>query len=55
MIVVALVLLFVVSFILGLRSMQDFEMPQEVKKLLKFKKIQGTIMFLKEKVTHYKS
>ena len=39
---------------MALWSMRDFEMPKEVRKLMKFKKVAGTILFLSGKITHYK-
>ncbi len=35
--------------------MRDFELPEDVKKLLKIKPIKGTIVFLKDKVLHYRA
>jgi len=48
MLLVFLVIL-IISFILALRSMKDFDMPNEIKKLLQNQKIRGTIIFLKDK------
>ena len=48
-------LILILSFILALRSMRDFGVPKEVRKLFRINKIQGTIMFFKEKVKHYKT
>jgi len=52
MLLVFLVIL-IISFILALRSMKDFDMPNEIKKLLQNQKIRGTIIFLKDKIVHY--
>jgi len=43
----------IIYFILALRSMKDFDMPNEIKKLLQNQKIRGTIIFLKDKIVHY--
>ena len=49
-------ILLTISFILALRSMKDFEMPKEVKALLRFRNIRGTILFFKgKKIKHYRS
>jgi len=52
---VILILILILSFILALRSMKDFELPKEVRRLLKINRIKGTIVFLKEKIKHYKT
>ena len=44
----------VISFIMALHSMKDFKMPTEIRKILPLKKIQGRIIFFKDKVEHYK-
>jgi hypothetical protein len=43
------------SFIMAFRSMKDFEVPDEIKKILLPKTVKGTIVFFKNKVTHYSS
>lgn len=43
------------SFILALRSMKDFDVPHEVKVMLNSKQVRGTIVFFKNKVMHYSS
>jgi len=48
-------LILILSFILAVRSMADFEIPKEVRRLLKINKVKGTIMFLKGKVKHYRN
>lgn len=53
MILIVFILILLFSLALALRSMHDFELPNEVKKLLRFKKVQGTIMFFKDKIKHY--
>ncbi len=47
------VILFI-SFLLGLRSMKDFDGGQEVRRFVRKKK-KGTIVFFKDKVKHYSS
>lgn len=49
-----LILLFV-SFVVALISMQDAEGMEELRRLLKKRKIRGTILFLKDKVVHFHS
>ncbi|MCX7956220.1 MAG: hypothetical protein N2593_03925 [Patescibacteria group bacterium] len=46
-------LIFLISFFLALRSMNDFNIPYEIKKILNSKKIKGTIIFFKNKIKHY--
>ncbi|KKP72848.1 MAG: hypothetical protein UR68_C0012G0041 [Candidatus Roizmanbacteria bacterium GW2011_GWA2_35_19] len=48
-------LILAVSFILALRSMKDFGVPKEIKRLLDRKKAKGTIIFSKKKMIHYSS
>ncbi|MBI4008891.1 hypothetical protein HY357_01545 [Candidatus Roizmanbacteria bacterium] len=55
MIISVLFLILILSFILALRSMKDFEIPSEIQKLLKFKEIKGTILFFKDKTKHYRA
>lgn len=47
--------LFIVSLILAARSMKDLDVPDEIRKMLMNRKIKGTILFMKDKVTHYSS
>ena len=51
---IILTIILFISFFMALWSMRDFEMPKEVRKLMKFKKVAGTILFLSGKITHYK-
>ncbi|KKP67006.1 MAG: hypothetical protein UR63_C0025G0013, partial [Candidatus Roizmanbacteria bacterium GW2011_GWC2_35_12] len=39
----------------ALRSMKDFGVPKEIKRLLDRKKAKGTIIFSKKKMIHYSS
>lgn len=47
--------LFFISFLLAARSMKDFDVPKELKNVLSVKRVKGSIVFLKDKVTHYSS
>jgi hypothetical protein len=38
---------------MALRSMKDFDMPPEIHQMLRSKKIKGTIVFFKNRVTHH--
>ncbi len=55
MILLILIVIFVVSFFMALRSMKDFGIPREIQRLLKFKNIRGTILFFKNKTKHYRA
>ncbi len=46
--------IFLISVILAIRSMKDFQVPSEIKHLLLTGKIKGTIVFLKDKIVHYR-
>lgn len=48
------VIILILSFLLALRSMKDFQIPQEIKHFLLTKKIKGTIIFFKNKIVHYR-
>lgn len=48
-------IIFVISFILAIRSMSDFDIPKEIKYLLDSKRIKGTIVFFRDKIKHYSS
>lgn len=47
--------LLILSFIIALRSMKDLEIPEEIRRMIASRKIKGTILFLKNKITHYSS
>lgn len=49
-----IIIILFLSFIWALRSMNDFEAPKELKKLINFKRIKGSIVFFKNKVRHYR-
>lgn len=48
-------MIFAVSFIMALRSMRDYHLPDELKAFLNSKKIKGSIVFFKNKTVHYRS
>ena len=50
-IVIAVIL--VISFLLALRSMKDLKFSDEIEKILHKKKIQGAIVFFKDKIQHF--
>lgn len=52
---IAFTILIVLSFLLALKSMSDFHIPKELRKLLKTKNIKGTFIFLKDTVEHHSS
>lgn len=52
---IIITILFLVSFLLALYSMKDFQVPSEIQKLISRRKVKGTIIFLKNKVKHYSS
>jgi len=49
------IFILIISFILALRSMADFNLPKEIGNLINQKKIKGTIIFLKNKIVYYSS
>jgi len=49
----SILIILVFSFILALFSMKDFNAPSDLIKLIQWKKIKGTIIFFRNKVTHY--
>ncbi len=56
MIYLIFIILLIASFILALRSMKDFHLPDEINQLLQANKIRGSIVFFKDKkVEHYSS
>lgn len=48
-------LLFILSFLMALRSMKDLDIPLEIERLVRSRKIKGSIVFLKNKIKHYSS
>ncbi|MCR4277162.1 MAG: hypothetical protein NUV87_03470 [Candidatus Roizmanbacteria bacterium] len=49
------ILILIVSFILALSSMKDFNVPSEINHLIQGKKVRGKIVFFKNKVVHYRA
>lgn len=48
--------IFAISLVWAFLSMGDMEIPEEIAKLLRVRKIKGTIVFFKDnKVKHYSS
>ena len=55
MVYITLIVFLFFSFVLALRSMRDFDVPEQLKHLLKTKNIRGTIVFFKDKIEHHSS
>lgn len=53
--VLILVILIILSFMLALYSMKDFQLPKEISRLIDSRRIRGTILFFKDRVEHYSS
>jgi len=51
---IALSLILVISIILAVRSMSDFDYPDKIRQFIARSKIKGSIVFFKDKVRHYK-
>ncbi|MGB9883628.1 MAG: hypothetical protein ACPLRN_03930 [Microgenomates group bacterium] len=51
--IVWFILIFLVSVFLAWQSMSDFQLPKEIKSLLKKRKIKGRIVFFKNKIKHF--
>ena len=49
------IIIFIVAFVLALRSMKDFSVPAEINRLVQGKKVRGKIVFFKNKVVHYRA
>lgn len=47
--------LLLISVILAVRSMKDFEIPKEINRMISSRNLKGTIVFFKNKPTHYSS
>ncbi|MDH7476271.1 MAG: hypothetical protein QHH09_02245 [Microgenomates group bacterium] len=49
-------IIFIISFLVTLKSMNDFQLPKEISSIInKNKTIKGTILFFKNKIMHYSS
>lgn len=46
--------LFLISLILAWQSMTDYKAPKFIKKFFSVKKIQGSLVFFKDKIKHYR-
>jgi hypothetical protein len=53
--VITFIIILILSFILALRSMKDFNIPAEINRLVQGKKVRGKIIFFKNKVVHYRT
>lgn len=51
---ITFLLILVLSFILALSSMKDFNVPAEINRLVQGKKVRGKIVFFKNKVVNYR-
>ena len=51
--ILIIAILFVVSFLLALRSTADLGFGHVVEGLIERKKVTGSILFLKDKIIHY--
>jgi hypothetical protein len=51
---IILTILFIVSFIMAVRSMKDLKFGHEVSQMVFKKKMKGSIVFFDQKVVHYK-
>ena len=49
------ILILSLSFIVAFHSMKDFNVPNEINRLIQGKKIKGKIVFFKNKVVHYRA
>ena len=48
-------LILILAFIFAFRSMKDFDVPGEIKKMISARKMKGTIILSKKKTIHYSS
>ncbi len=48
-------LILILAFVLAFLSMKDFDIPQEIKRMISTKKLKGTIIPTKKKTIHYSS
>jgi hypothetical protein len=47
--------LFFISFLMAARSMKDFDVPKELRNALSVKKVKGSLVFFKDRITHHSS
>ncbi len=43
------------AFVFALLSMKDFDVPNEINRLIQGKKVKGKIVFFKNKIVHYRA
>lgn len=53
--IITFAIILILSLVLAIRSMKDFDVPESIKKLIMGKRAKGTILFLKKKIVHYSS
>lgn len=49
------VLILALAFVFALLSMKDFDVPNEINRLIQGKKVKGKIVFFKNKIVHYRA
>lgn len=49
------IVLLAASFVLAVRSMRDFRFPRELERMIRERKIRGSIIFFKKKIKHYRA
>lgn len=54
-IIIVAVLIAIISFIMALFSIKDLHFGSEMEKIFQRRKIKGSIVFYKDKITHYSS
>gem|GEM_PF-981297 len=53
--VVALIIILALSLVLSIFSMNDWDVPVEIRRLIKSRRLKGTIIFFRKKIKHYSS
>jgi len=53
--ILILLAIFVISLIMAAASMKDLAVPEEIKKLIPVRRIQGRIVFFSNQIKHYSS
>jgi hypothetical protein len=53
--VLTFILILILALVLAFLSMRDFDVPDEIKKIISARKMKGTIILTKKKVIHYSS
>jgi len=49
------IIVLVLAFFVALKSMKDFDVPGEIKKMISARRMKGTIIPTKKKTIHYSS